>query len=788
MAKRKVSNKNRLDNKTKEKPIKLSFIEKVIPPSILTILTIIFYYPSLNYPFQFDDLANITKKFSIRFDNPLSRWYKSSRWIGDWLNRMNFDMGRFDTFAYRVTNLAIHILAGIVLFYLIIDLCQFLKKKNFLFKNAILIGFTTSALFLLHPVQTQTVSYVIQARLEGLATLFILTVLLFFTRAFHSKNIITRSILLSLSFVTAFLSYGTKEIIIAIPFLWLLVDWFFISQETWGKFKQRAIIYAGFSSVFFVFLFRYLSFDFFKRVITLQQTIGNNRGNIITTSARDLITAGQFLISSFKVVLHYLWIFVWPFNMSVEYDWILAKSFWAADAFLPFLALSTIIGLIIYFAVKKKYTFLTFGLIWFFISIAPRSSIIPSPELVCDYKTYLASVGWLFILAVLIVKAIKHLETKITINAHFFKSFNGKSVAITLFAIILGLGTYGRNLVWETPVTFWTDNIKKAPKKARSHNNLGVALAEEHKLDEAITCYEKAIRLDRFYSDPLSNIAAAFSLKGELEKAINALRHAIYINPYYPEAFNNLGTLLIKTKDYDQAEKILNQAIALRGYYGKAYHNLGRLYMEKKEPEKALTYFKKATTGDLDTMEGFFSLGNICLQLQKYDEAVKAFERSTQLGGTKHPQIVFNLANAYFLNKELDKAENIYRNLSESNPMDPRFIFNLGETLFAKEKFKESLPIFKRAVSIPKALPQAHLRLAETFEKLKLNDEAKSYLQRLLNTKASDNFKEFVKKQLHRLEVQEQMNSQLKAKMNKDGVIKVTDLNKILAKAKEIKG
>ena len=762
-------------NNSKQANSNISFWEKIIPPAILTIITTLFYYPSLWYPFQFDDLANISKKFSIRFDNPLSRWYKSPRWMGDYLNRINYEMTGFNPISYRIFNLAIHILAGIILFYLIINLCKFLEKKSFLNQNASLIAFITSAFFLLHPVQTQAVSYTIQARLEGLATLFVVTGLFLFTSSFHVKNIFAKVSLLVASSLVAFLSFGTKEMIIVIPFLLLIVDWFFISNQEWKNFKKRIPYYSGFTAIFAIVLFKYLSFDLFKRVITLQLSTGNNRGNILTPHAHNLITAGSFLISSFKVILHYLTMYLWPFNLSVEYDWKLSESFFSPDAFLPFLALASVYTSIIYLTIKKKFGYLAFGMIWFLISIAPRSTIIPSPELICDYKAYLASIGWMFIFAVAITHAIKYLQTNINQLPSFFKQFQGQATIATMLALCLGSTAYYRNLTWQTPVSFWEDIVKKAPLKARGHNNLGVALSEANQIDRAIEHYQKAISLDKFYSDPLSNIAVAFSLKGENEKAIAALQKAIYIFPYYAEAYNNLGTLLIKQKKYDQAETTLKNAIALRPYYGKAFHNLGRLYLEKNDQEKALEYFEKSTQGDLDTIEGFYTLGQLSLQLKKYDKAIQAYENSIKKGGGKHPMIVFNLANAYFLNQEYTKAENLYNQLINLNPTETKYLFNLAEALFSQEKFEDAATNFKKVITLSNSMPQAYLRISDCLEKLKKFDESKTYLNRLLASNAPEDFKKAIQNKLVNLEIQEKV-------AKSGGTINMKDIQNIMAK------
>jgi len=752
----------------------LSFWEKIIPPAVLTILTTLFYYPSLRYPFQFDDLANISKKFAIRFDNPLSRWYKSPRWMGDLLNRINYEMSGFDPFSYRVFNLAIHILSGVLLFCLIVNLCKFLKSNNFLYKNSSLIAFTTSALFLLHPVQSQAVSYTIQARLEGLATLFIVAGLFLFTQAFHTRNKIGSLFLITLSGTIALLAFGTKEMIVVIPLLLLLVDWFFISDENWQQFKKRLPYYGAFAILFTIVLLKYLSFDLLKQVISLQMTVGNNKGNILTNHAHDMITAGSFLISSFKVILHYLLIFLWPFNLSVEYDWKLSENFFSPDAFFPFLILASIFSFVVYSTIKKSYKFLTFGLLWFFISIAPRSTIIPSPELICDYKTYLASIGWLFIFAVAIVHLIKYLETHVHNLPIFFKKLYGQMTVLTIFIIMLGFGLYARNKVWETPVSFWEDIVIKAPNKARGHNNLGVALSESGIVDRAIEHYQKAIELDKYYSDPLSNIAVAFSMKGENDKAISALQRAIFIFPYYPEAYNNLGTLLIKQQKYDQAEQVLKTAISLRPYYGKAHHNLGRLYLEQKDEEKALESFERATQGDLDTKEGFYTFGQLSLQLKKYDKAIYAYEQAIKRGAGQIPVVWFNLANSYFLKGDYKKAKSIFSRLIEENPTESKYIYNLGETFFVQENYEQALELFKKVTTLPNAIAQSYLRVASCLEKLKKFDEAKIYLNSLMQANAPEEFKKNIQNELTRIELQ--------AKISSGGPIQAKDLQQFLSK------
>jgi len=416
--------------------------------------------------------------------------------------------------------------------------------------------------------------------------------------------------------------------------------------------------------------------------------------------------------------------------------------------------------------------------LWFFICIAPRSTIIPSPELVCDYKTYLASVGVFFILAVFvafIVLKLKNLPIIAFVRQQ--KYMHEKNTILTMLIVMMlpiGLGAFMRNKIWRSSVDFWADNVKKAPLKARAHNNYGVALSEDGKINESIVAYKRAIELDKYYQDPLSNIAVAYSLNGQIDEAIESLKKAIHLSPNYAEAHNNIGSLFLQKKLYDDAERFLRKAIQIRPYYGKAFYNLARLYEEKQQPEKVWEYLEKATKGDLDIPEVFFKLGLMSLKLNKYKEAARAFETTVKRGFSS-PQVWFNLANAYFMMEQLDKAQPIYEKLVRDNPLDTRFIYNLAETFFTKKKYDVALSLFKKVTTLPKPLPQSFFRVANCLEKEKKTGEAKAYLNELLSFNAPEKFKNMVQNEIARLSIQEDLD---KGK----GSIRLSELKQALAK------
>lgn len=709
----------------------IPFIYLYIPPCILSILAALFYKASLSYSFQFDDLANITKLYSIRNSTFSQLFFQSSRWISYWLNTIHYKIGKFNPFSYRLFNVMSHTLTSVIIFYLFYWALSGLKRKTFFSDNAFLISFCSAILFLLHPVQTQTVSYVIQGQLEGLAGFFIVSIAFLFLLASRATNFFLKTFLMALIFLLAILSCGTKEIAIMSPFLLFVFDWFFIAQGSTASIKSRWLFYCLYTATIFGIYLYFLKPSFFINLFGFKLEARNNIGNILTEKVSDKILPFHFFISQFKVILHYLFIFIWPFNISVEYDWKLVKGFFALDCFLPFVILCFMIGIIIKALRSNRSNLSVFGIIWFLVSIAPRSSFIPSSELLTDYKTYTGSIGIAFMLALGVVKLYRFLVA----HAKSYQILKYKKevdcIILLLFALPLGLLTYQRNKVWSSGENFWANIIENAPGKARAYNNYAVALSEKGLYKESIPYYKKAIEMDGTYPDPLNNLAVAFSFVGDLDKAIEALRRSIMIQPMYPEAYNNLASFLITKKEYDQAEKALHYALQLRPYYGKAYFNLGKVHLFRDEQEKAFECFKNACTkADLDNETGFQLYAHMAMKLKKYSDAAFAYNKMVELQPTK--ENIFNCAHALHLNDNFEQAIVVYKKLLNAYPQERNAWYNLGESYLKVNNPQQALDAFQQAKALGHTLPNLPLRMAYCHKLLNNISQTKEILYEVL--------------------------------------------------------
>lgn len=727
-----------------------------IGPLLIVISLIVAYRPSLSYEFQFDDLANITKHFNIRHYTLGQLFFSGTRWISYWLNAFFYSIGKFDPLVYRVGSLTIHAINAILVFVLFSLLmprvCGDLEQKKFFMRYAWLLSLLTALLFALHPVQTQTVTYVIQSELEGLATMSItLMSLLFMIRAI-AQNTAAKTIVTFFLLMVAVLSTGTKEIAIIGPVLVMLIDWFFVSCASWKNFKKNIWLHALLMGLIFGTYIYLLKPTFFIKAFGLQMQTKNNIGNIITANPGEIITPFHYFISQFKVIVHYLLMFVWPFNISVEYDWKLVDSFFAIDCIVPLLMLC-LLGLLIVFRLRNNKTdMIAFGLLWFFIALAPRSTIIPSPELLVDYKTYLGSFGFLFVLAIVLVCAIEKITTFIHNNA--LKKY-GCYVLIPLLIVLCVPLTIVRNKVWSSGCAFWMNIITNAPGKARAYNNYGVELSQKHsKFKESIPYFQKAIAMDPLYPDPCNNLAVAYGVLGQIDNAIFVIKKGLAMYPYYPEGYNNLASFYLQKKEYESAKKALDIAIALRPHYGKAHYNLGRLHLEQGNNEKAWEHFKLCCTqGDLDEEVGFDAYAQASLLCKKYEDAQKAYSTLVAMRPDNNDAL-FGLGNSYYFQQKYNEARAVYMKALAKNPHDHRFWYNLGEAYFADKQFVAAIEWFEKMMTLPQKPINTFVRLATCYEVVGKTQQAYNLLASLEKVALSDADASMIKSTLGKMKQQ----------------------------------
>jgi tetratricopeptide (TPR) repeat protein len=574
-------------------------------------------------------------------------------------------------------------------------------------------------------------------RLEGLVVLFAFAVLTPFVYASTTKHPVAKVILYLLSFALIPFATCTKEISFVIPILILLVDWFFISEANSKKLLKRSMLHL----LFFGLLFgthKMMNFRPTTLLPTKTTQLPNSRGNVITPQPTHAITLKNYSISQFRVILHYLEIYFWPFNLTFDYDITLAKGFWDPYAFRPFLLLMFIllIGFILF--IRYPTNIFSFCLGWFLIGVIPRASIIISAELVCDYKTYIASFGPICFIAVTLAGITKIITAFLTKDISY-KSYHRYQTTCqlflaTLFILISGLATKIRNNVWSSELLFWKDVVTKSPNKARAFNNYAVALAAKGKSEEALRAYQRSCEIDNHYGEPVVNMAFHYQAKENFDKAMECYKKALCIGECHPEMFNNLGILHLQRKSYQQAEASFKLALQFRSFYSRAHFNLGYTYFQQNKLQEAHKHFTESLIGDSIETKYFFFHADTAQKLHKIDVAIKSFEKVKERDPYyQTQQVAFNLGCCYYEKRNYKKAKEHFAMVHKANPNQTMYTYNLAQTLLNLNEYKQALPLFESLKHEKNKFPYAQIHAAKCLAKTKKKDEAIAQLHKIIN-------------------------------------------------------
>lgn len=222
-----------------------------------------------------------------------------------------------------------------------------------------------------------------------------------------------------------------------------------------------------------------------------------------------------------------------------------------------------------------------FGGLLLFLGLGATSSFVPNSELVQEQRTYVSLAG--------IVMAGCALGWPLLARVA-----NLRPVLVLALAATLAWGTFERTRIWRTPESLWRDAVAKAPDSIRANNNLGAALAELGRMDEAIACYGRALELDPRQVSALNNLGNAWFQLGRMDRAAREHARAVQIAPAYPEALSNLGAALEKLGRPEPAIGYCREALRLRPEYADAHNNLANALRAAGRPADAVPHYEKA--------------------------------------------------------------------------------------------------------------------------------------------------------------------------------------------------
>jgi len=772
-----------------------SILKAIVTFLIFLILGFSIYWNTLDTPFYLDDVARIQDNTSIRISNlsfnqiknaAFGKNLSNNRPIGNITFALNYYFHKYDLAGYHILNITIHILTGFFLFLFVRTTlsefnCNIIGQTGKIESDKIFnpknIALAVALIWLVHPLNTNSVTYIVQ-RVNSLASMFFLLSFLLYAKgriaqinfseiepeSFEQKNQNSKStkqkkertynrktdirglkikqpyLFFAGSALSWLMALGCKQTAATLPFFIFIYEWFFFQNldRDWLQNNLKYII--GTVVLFGLIAFLYLGPEPLNKISS------------IADFANKEFTFTERILTQSRVVIYYLSLFFYPHpsRLNLDHDFPLSHSL--IDPLTTLLSLIIIIGAIgIAFYLVKKERLLSFCILWYFGNLIIESSIIPL-AIIFEHRTYLPSMLISLIIVMLLNRYMKIRWLKISI--------------LCAIIAVFSVWTYQRNITWADKVTFWNDSAAKSPGKARPHYNLGMALAEQEKMSEAINHFSTALKLKpNFYKVHNSlgsvfmnlgrtdeaikhffevlkldsqntlayyNLGVAFAIQGKISEAVNYYSNAIRIDPGYTDALMNLGNIMANQGFMNEAIRYYNNALEIEPYNENIHYNLGIILINNGKIEESIQHFREA----IRIKPEFTEAGNSLDQSLKIQKAIK--ESIPQIldmlkDDPKNPTLYFQLGGLYVTSGNHTEAIEQYQKALRIQPDFPQALHRLAVLYANRKEYDKSASMFKKIARLSPENAGTYYNIACMYAQQNKIEESISWLKKAIN-------------------------------------------------------
>lgn len=510
---------------------------------ILTIITGIAYHNGLFGEFLIDDNSLLIDKNLGNLTYILTHNFLL---VASFVRFLIFRLGGLQPFYFHLFNIMIHLFNVWLVYILVLTLSQGKNKQR--------IAFMTASLFAVHPILTESITW-ISGMTYPLSTFFILGSFLFYIKA-HTKQ--SRVLYIGSLFLFG-LSLLSSEKTIVFPLILIAYSLTHVPHKNWKWIFPYILL-----SLFFI-LVVYLPKITPRIQYTQLITSGSQSQNTL-----DLFAPGAALIT-------YLILLVLPFRLTLYHADTVNKITNAVGLMVIFLFFSSLI----YFWKKEKKIF--FWLSFFLISLSFALTPLPITSFVAERYMYLGSIALFYLFS----SALIFLGTKYRIPVLSWFIFG-------VCVILLTARTINRNNDWKTKESFWSSTAISSPLSYQAHTNYGLVLMEQGKSKRAVEELDKAIHLKPDYAEAHEYLGDGYQSMGKWAESLHEYQIAIKIKPTLWRVYQNMGGVYFGLRRYDDSLIYVKKALSLVPTSADLQTNIGVIYMRKGDKEKAKTAFLKA--------------------------------------------------------------------------------------------------------------------------------------------------------------------------------------------------
>lgn len=605
--------------------------------SLLILLGLAIYGQTFGFSFVFDDVDFIVKNPYIkRFDlvPEMYKTYPYTRTLGFYSFALNYAFHQLNPLGYHIFNFIIHLVAVGFVWALAGIVYRITQARPSIDRLKQEIPFIIAVLFLVHPCQTQAVTYISQ-RFESMATVFYLGSIYCYLSARLSTSRRHQIMLGAGSIVMAMLGLLTKEVSVTLPLMMLAAEFIFFKGNRW---KTSIAVIAG--GCVFVLAFIQLVGTDLRLFFHFNPIVSQSHDG-------DLITVKEYVLTQMRVFLTFMRVLVLPLSQNLDYDYVLSKGL--VQPPLTVIGMG-VIGAMVYavFKLRRHFPLIAFGMAWilitFSINLAPRANVI------FEHKLYLMSFGFFLILVSILFNVIRGQ----LLLAKFFLTF----------IVTLSLLTVVRNQVWQNELTLWNDVVVKSPHKIRPHINLGSAYDRHGQFNEALSQYHQALELNPTSVEAYYGLGNIYSQQGDFIQSLANYDKAIVLNPEYTQAYYNRGNAYVKQGNFTEALRDYNKAIELNPNSPEIYNSRGNIYAQQGRQTEALLNYNKALEIYPTYADGYYNRGLLYGQQGNFHHAISDLNKAIEIK-PQDADMYYNRGFAYYQLKDYTNASHDFHHAQE---------------------------------------------------------------------------------------------------------------------------
>ena len=626
----------------------------------LVVVTLAIFWQVHRYDFvNFDDDIYVTQNSHIQSGITLDgvRWAFSATYAEfwhplTWLSLMlDYQLYGLNAGGYHLTNVILHILSTLLLFWLLNRMTGSIWKSAFV-----------AALFALHPLHVESVAWITKRKDVLSAFFWMLTLCLYVY--YTGKPLITRYLLVLFSSVLALMS---KPMVVTLPVIMILLDYWPLGR------LQSQKIGNNLTDIMPISINKRKQKTKTKKGALKENISSPNDQKLSAAKIAGIIPLWQLrektpffvfsaVFSILTIYAHYkpsVKHFPWGSRIAtapVSFVTYLEKTFWPHDmaVFYPFsnqLPVWQVLGAVLLIIVisaaviiaVKRLPYLFVGWLWYAITLLPVIGIVQvGKRAMSDNYTYLPSIG----IAIMLAWGIPSLIKSENIRKNIL--FPAGIAVLATLAIL----AWRQCVYWKSSIELFSYTLQVTKNNDLAHNNLGLALFEEGKIKEAIDHFNEAIRL-KPYETYYNNRGRAYGGFGQYKRAIEDYNEAIRITPDFAYAYSNRGNAYVKFGQYQRAIEDFNEAIRLQPDYAEAYYNRGTAYAKLGQDQRAIEDYNEAIRLKPDYVLTYNNRGASYAKLGQDQQAIEDYNEAIRL----KPDYVdaYNNRGVVYLNQDNQK-------------------------------------------------------------------------------------------------------------------------------------